>query len=251
MDSYTREGVKINVAIVDDMVSECERLRSLLKQYGVQQEHPIQIKEFHSGKELLCDYIPDSYDVVFMDIFLNNENGVDCALELRRLDENVNLIFLTTSSEFGVKSYDVRAADYILKPATLEKLTRALRYCKIAESQSEPSVTVTTRHQPLEIALDCILYADFQNRSACIHLKDCLVPVSGSFTELSEQLTVYPQFMSCFKGIVVNLKEVQEVTGDCLILKNGEQLPVSRRLQRQVQQQRLSLSAGSLRGNWA
>lgn len=247
---YTKEGIKINAAIVDDMASECEILRCLLQQYEAEQRHPIQIKEFHSGKELLCDYIPSSYDVVFMDIFLNQENGVDCALKLRQLDESVNLIFLTTSSEFAVKSYDVRAVDYIVKPATMEKLVRALRYCKIAGFQDEPCITVTTRQQPLDIALDCILYADFQNRTACIHLKDCLVPVSGSFTELSGQLTVYPQFMSCFKGIVVNLKEVRELCGDCLILKNGEQLPVSRRLQRQVQQQRLSLSAGSLRGDF-
>ncbi|WP_308415527.1 LytTR family DNA-binding domain-containing protein [Sporanaerobium hydrogeniformans] len=96
--------------------------------------------------------------------------------------------------------------------------------------------------------MDRILYADYQNRCACIHLKDCLVPVSGSFSELSDQLSTFPQFMSCFKGIVINLKEVRELGSDYLILKNGEQLPVSRRLQRQVQQQRLSLSAGSLRG---
>ncbi len=237
----------MNAAIVDDMATECEILRSLLKQYEIQQQKTLQIREFHSGKALLRDYIPGSFEVVFMDIFLNNENGVDCALKLRQLDENVNLIFLTTSTEFGVKSYDVRAADYIVKPATLEKLTRALHYCKIAEPQSEPSITVTTKNQPLEIALNRILYADFQNRSACIHLKDCIIPVSGSFSELSAQLTDYPQFMSCFKGIVVNLKEVREVCGDSLLLKSGEQLPVSRRLQRQVQQKRLSLSAGSLR----
>ncbi|WP_027400486.1 LytR/AlgR family response regulator transcription factor [Anaerovorax odorimutans] len=239
----------MNMAIVDDMVTECEILRSLLKQYETNQQQPMQITEFHSGRELLSDYISGSYDVVFMDIFLNNENGVDCALKLRQLDENLNLIFLTTSSEFGVKSYDVRAADYIVKPATLEKLSRALHYCKIAESQSAPSISVTTRNQPLEITLNRILYADYQNRRVCIHLKDCLIPVSGSFSELSDQLSNYPQFMSCFKGIVVNLKEVRELDSDHLILKNGEQLPVSRRLQRQVQRQRLSLSAGSLRGD--
>ena len=238
----------MNAAIVDDMATECEILRSLLKQYETNQHQPMQITEFHSGKELLADYIPGSYDVVFMDIYLNNENGVDCALKLRQLDENLNLIFLTTSSEFGVKSYDVRAADYIVKPATLDKLSRALHYCKIAEPQSVPSITVTTRNQLLEITLDRILYADYQNRCACIHLKDCLVPVSGSFSELTDKLCSYPQFMSCFKGIVINLKEVRELGSDSLILKNGEQLPVSRRLQRQVQQQRLSLSAGSLRG---
>ncbi|WP_245157098.1 LytR/AlgR family response regulator transcription factor [Anaerovorax sp. IOR16] len=246
---YAKEGFQINAAIIDDLASECEILCSLLEQYEIKQQQTIQIKKFHSGRELLSDYIPGSYDVVFMDIFLNDENGVDCALKLRQLDENVNLIFLTTSSEFGVKSYDVRAADYIVKPATLENLSRALHYCKIAELQSEPSITVITRNQPLEIALNRILYADYQNRSACIHLKDCLIPVSGSFTELSGQLSAYPQFVSCFKGIMVNLKEVRELGSNYLILKNEEHLPVSRRLQRQVQQQRLSLSAGSLRGD--
>ncbi len=238
----------MKVAIVDDIANEWEILRSLLRLYENEQNQTIYIKEFSSGRELLSDYIPGSYDVVFMDIFLNNENGVDRALELRQLDENVNIIFLTTSSEFGVKSYDVRAADYIIKPATLEKLSRALHYCKIAESQSCPSITVISRNQPLEIAVNRILYADYQNRSAYIHLKDCFAPVSGSFLELSGQLTVYPQFLSCFKGIVVNLNEVRELGDNYLILRNGEQLPVSRRLYRQVQQKRLSLSAGSLRG---
>ena len=238
------------MAIVDDMASECKILHNLLKQYEEKQQYAIHVKEFHSGKELLYNYITNSFDVIFMDIFLAEENGVDCALQLRQLDEGVNLIFLTTSSEFGVKSYDVRAADYMVKPATFEKLCRALGYCKIAELEKSPAITVTVRHQLLEIVLDHILYADFQNRSACIHLKDCMFPVAGSFTELARQLTAYVQFMACFKGIVVNLKEVQEICGDCLILKNGEKLPVSRRLQRQVQQKRLSLSAGSLRGDW-
>ncbi|WP_028828970.1 LytR/AlgR family response regulator transcription factor [Proteocatella sphenisci] len=238
----------MNVAIVDDMASECDILFGLLKKYETDHKQTIQIKVFRSGRELLSDYIPGSYDVIFMDIFLNKENGVDCAIRLRQLDENVNLIFLTTSSEFGVKSYDARAADYIVKPATLERISRALQYCKIAQLQSEPTVTVTTRNQPLEISLKFILYADYQNRSSCIHLKDCIVPVFGSFAEISGQLTAYPQFMSCFKGIVVNLMEVGELFGDHLILKNGEKLPVSRRLHRQVQRQRLSLAAGSLRG---
>ena len=238
----------MNAAIVDDMATECEILRSLLKQYETNHQQTMQITEFHSGREFLADYIPGSYDVVFMDIFLNNENGVDCALKLRQLDENLNLIFLTTSSEFGVKSYDVRAADYIVKPATLDKLSRALHYCKIAEPQSVPSITVTTRKQLLEITLDRILYADYQNRSACIHLRDCTISASGSLSELSDKLTAHTQFMSCFKGIVVNLAEVRELGNDYLILKNGERLPVSRRLHRQVQQKRLSLSAGSLRG---
>lgn len=238
----------MNIAIVDDMTTECELLRNLLNQYENQQCQTIEIKEFHSGIDLLYNYISGSFDVVFMDIFLNNENGVDCALKLRELDKNINIIFLTTSSEFGVKSYDVRATDYIVKPASLETLSRALSYCKITESHNEAFITVTTKNQNLKVGLDRIIYADFQNRYTCLHLIDCIIPISGSFSEISEKLTAYSQFMLCFKGIVVNFMHIQENYNDYLVLKNGERIPVSRRLQRQVKQKRLSLSANSLRG---
>lgn len=245
---YAKEGFQLNIAIVDDMAHEREALCHLLKKYEVESNQKVDIEEYESGMSFLSSYIPEKYDIVFMDIFLNDENGVDCALSLRQLDRNVNLIFLTTSSEFGVKSYDVRAADYIIKPPTTEKISRALKYCKTEKSQKKPSITVTINHSPLKILTERILYADYQNRSACIHLRDCTISASGSLSELSDKLTAHTQFMSCFKGIVVNLAEVRELGNDYLILKNGERLPVSRRLHRQVQQKRLSLSAGSLRG---
>lgn len=72
--------------------------------------------------------------------------------------------------------------------------------------------------------------------------------VSAARHQKSFPVFLYHEVLLMGKGIVINLKEVRELGSDYLILKNGEQLPVSRRLQRQVQGQRLSLSAGSLRG---
>ncbi len=241
----------MRITIVDDVASERQTLRCLLEQYAKDSQLSVQIQEFDSGKAFLNCYAPGVCDLVFLDIFMDDQNGVDCALELRQKDEAIKIIFLTTSSEFGVKSYDVRAADYIVKPVSAEKLERALRYCKIAELLDEPTITVISQRQPLEIVLDRILYADLQDRITCIHLPDCLIPVSGTFSELSDQLTAYPQFMCCFKGVVVNLQQVKAVEPDLLTLKSGEILPISRRLQKQVLQRRLSLFAGSLRGEWA
>lgn len=240
----------MRITIVDDVASERQTLRCLLEQYAKERQISIEIAEFDGGQAFLSSYTPGVYDLVFLDIFMDDQNGVDCALELRKKDEAIKIIFLTTSSEFGVKSYDVRAADYIVKPASAEKLERALHYCKLPELHDEPTITVMSQRQPLQIMLERILYADLQDRTTCIHLSDCLIPISGTFSELSEQLTASPQFMSCFKGIVVNLQQVDAVESDYLILKNGELLPVSRRLQKQVLQRRLSLFAGSLRGGW-
>ena len=137
MSVSVKEGPPIKAAIVDDLAAERQQLCSLLKQYeatalkeasldvadskiAAQQPPLLHVSEFDSGSALLREYTPGTFDVIFMDIFMNDETGVDCALQLRQIDPHVNLVFLTTSAEFGVKSYDVRAADYIVKPATME-----------------------------------------------------------------------------------------------------------------------------------
>ena len=53
-------------------------------------------------------------------------NGMDTARELRQADTAVRLVFLTSSPEFALESYEVRAFDYLLKPVTYERLARFL-----------------------------------------------------------------------------------------------------------------------------
>lgn len=238
----------MTAAIVDDLDSERETLRGLLEQYVQAHALPLVVEEYAGGQAFLDDYAPGRFDVVFLDIFMDEKNGIETAAALRLLDERVNIVFLTTSTDFGLKSYDVRAADYIVKPASTENLERALHYCRIDETPEIRTLTLAGRREPLCLELDSILYADFRDRAACVHLAGEVLPVAGSFGELSKKLAAYPEFMLCFKGIVVNLNKVREIGSDTLTLKNGERLPVSRRLQKQVRQQRLSLLASSLRG---
>ena len=53
-------------------------------------------------------------------------NGMDTARELRQADTAVRLVFLTSSPEFALESYEVRAFDYLLKPVTYERLAQLL-----------------------------------------------------------------------------------------------------------------------------
>lgn len=53
-------------------------------------------------------------------------NGMDTAQELRQSDTAVRLVFLTSSPEFALKSYEVRAFDCLLKPVAYERLAQLL-----------------------------------------------------------------------------------------------------------------------------
>ena len=53
-------------------------------------------------------------------------NGMDAARELRQRDKSVKIIFLTSSPEFALESYEVKAQGYVLKPIAYDKLKKLL-----------------------------------------------------------------------------------------------------------------------------
>lgn len=57
------------------------------------------------------------YDIVLLDILMPGMTGMKAAHEIRGVDTEVKIVFLTSSPEFAVESYAVKSYDYILKPS--------------------------------------------------------------------------------------------------------------------------------------
>lgn len=62
----------------------------------------------------------ETFDGVLLDIFMTDMNGMDVARNIRTVNDNVHIMFLTSSSDYAVESYQVDASDYILKPLNQE-----------------------------------------------------------------------------------------------------------------------------------
>ena len=68
------------------------------------------------------NFAKDQYDVIFLDIYMDGMTGMDAARAIREIDRVVRIIFITTSTEFAVDSYEVSAFGYLLKPHSVEKI---------------------------------------------------------------------------------------------------------------------------------
>jgi len=62
-------------------------------------------------------------DLIFLDINMPQESGLEFSRSVAR---PTLVIFTTAYSEFAVESYEVEAADYILKPFTFERFSKAI-----------------------------------------------------------------------------------------------------------------------------
>lgn len=106
----------MRIAIVDDIGSEREALSMRLTLQLNRLALHADISGFESGRDFLSAAKEEPFDLVFLDIYMDGENGVDTAKELRLFDQDCLLVFTTTSTDHALDGFRVRAFQYLVKP---------------------------------------------------------------------------------------------------------------------------------------
>ena len=86
----------IKIAIVEDDIKEQERISSYIDKLEEEMQTKMFVKIFSNGEKFLFDFNYGSYDLIFMDIELSSKiNGIETCREIRKIDDQVMLIFIT------------------------------------------------------------------------------------------------------------------------------------------------------------
>ena len=98
----------IKIAFCDDEPVFLEQITGLLERYKAQRCPDMEYMAFHSPLELLAEMENGLHpDVLLLDVIMPGESGISAAREIRQFDNDVKIIFLTSSAEFAVQSYTV------------------------------------------------------------------------------------------------------------------------------------------------
>ena len=171
------------------------------------------------------------------------------AQKLRALDASCRIVFVTTSPDFAVDSYDVNAAFYLLKPVTMERVSKALERCHLSAAEAEVSVLVPCQGTELRLPLHQISYTEYLKRRILVHMRDrSQHEISMNQRDFSALLLSYPWFCDCIKGVLVNLEDVDKLLEDRFLMKSGASIPISRLKYRDVREQYIQYSYHLVRG---
>lgn len=220
----------MRIAIVDDIVSERETLKTRLEVQLVRLSLAARIFGFASGTDFLSAAGKERFDLVFLDIYMGNENGVDTAQALRRMDKDCLLVFITASTDHALDGFRVRAFHYLVKPYTDADLTSLFdEIVKLLPSQDR-YIEVNTTGGAVRLRFQEILYAEHYQHQIHIYRTDGQETVTRqTFREFGLRLTD-KRFFLCSRGVLVNLEYAEDFDGTDFILKNGKRVPVSRDL---------------------
>lgn len=221
----------MKIAFCDDDLSVLNDIRVLLDQYRVERNQEIEYAAFQSPLNLLAEIERGTrFDILFLDVLMPGETGIDAAAEIRNYDSNVKIIFLTSSSEFAVQSYTVGAYFYQLKPIWRESFFRLMDSAISAcEKELNDSLILRCKSGITRIELRHLEYCEVIHHTLLIHLFNGKVLESiGSLDELSKQLESFAGFLRPHRSYLVNLDYVQRLSYHAITMSCLAEIPIPR-----------------------
>ena len=222
----------MKIAICEDDTTQQNILTAALDSYRTPAGEHVQYDVYHNGLDLLASINTHPYNVLLLDILMPGFTGMDAAREIRKSNEKIPIIFLTTSQEFAVESYRVHAFDYLMKPmdqnALFETLDRAFA---MTESTLEKSILVQTAKAVYVLSLSQIEFVEINNRTLSFHLIDGTVKsISGRLSDYEEALLKHPEFLKIHRSYIINMDLMKSLNQKSFITLTGNEIPISRNL---------------------
>lgn len=200
----------IKIAIVEDELDMAQDLTRYVNQFFHHNNLDVQIVHFDTALKLLDDY-KYTYDLIFMDINLPTVNGMDAVKTIRKIDNSVMIIFVTSLAQYAIKGYEVNAFDFILKPINYYnfslKMNRAL---PILNAKNNKTITISNKTNFKTIEVSTIMYIEVIDHKIVIHTTKGNY---DSFDTLNKYIDLLKDdsFALCNRSYLINLKYVDEV----------------------------------------
>ncbi len=174
------------------------------------------------------------FDIVFLDIFLPDENGIDIASELQKISPETGIVFVTTSTDHAVKAFSLYALHYLVKPVTSDGIAEAFRRLAQLRNRHRAAITLTAGREN---------YTIYQDEICCLESFDHIVEVSltdGRVLRVRMPLSELEQkldgtFLKINRGILVNMEHIEQLGANTCILRNGARLAVTIRKHNSIQ----------------
>lgn len=219
----------MRIAVCDDCPTARKETEKLIDRWAADSDIKLELFLYDNGDELLKTAVVSRFDVVFLDIIMPLLNGMDTARELRRLDADVPIVFLTSSPDFALESYEVKATNYLLKPVEPKKLTTVLDECAEKIGKEPDSVVLKTALGWQKLYFKNIEFAEAQNKHVVLHLRDGrLVETGETLRSIEEKFTVADGFFKCHRSYIVYLPNVDRFNGTDIITRSGCGIPIAR-----------------------
>ena len=217
----------LKVMIIDDSYQDAKYLENLCIKYFV--NHNIDFK-IQIELKLMDDWnIFSDIDILFMDVKIGNNNGIEFSKELRKNIPELIIIVTSKYSQYLIDGYSIDAKRYFLKPIDEEIFNKEMENVLGLTFQKYMGF-YDSAIAPYKIHYNRILYVEFIDRVSILHfVNNVQIKTHYPLKYWQNKLNEYG-FSQPYRSYIVNVKYILGISIDekDVYLVNNEKIPLSK-----------------------
>ena len=229
----------IKLAICDDDVIFCDWLEQELLCYEKKKNCKISIEIYYSEKQLLDKLTEEHFDMLFLDICLENSNGIDIGAEIRKRScgKELRITYISTYQEYAIRLFCIHPFDFLVKPVKSKELFRVMDELRELLAEQNKIFEYVDTKGLHKISYDHILYFYSMGKMVHIVTLENDIEYRGKLKEVSDRTGNY--FLLIHKSYLINMQYVEHYEYHTVVMKDKVRLNISKVNQKQVRERLL------------
>lgn len=239
----------LNIAICDDENVIINQIEGLLLEIERRSSIELEMDVFYSGEALQKSVLSGKrYDLIYLDIQMEGENGIDTAKSLRIIDKDFLLVYVSGYDKYLMELFQLDVLQFIKKPIKPRLFKEVFweAYQKICSRKVY--YVFQYKNQEYKIPTNDILYFESRGRQIRIQIRegqDFFYNGKLNETENKMKRGKIP-FLRIHQSYLVNYHWIQIRSKNKVRLLDGTELPISEERQRNFQREYGKLLGGEI-----
>lgn len=222
----------MNAIIIDDNADFCERFQELLSFCAQKEDLKLNLDIAKNVKSVIRS--PKKYDVYFIDIVMPELSGLKLVKKLQQMYVTAEFIFVSAYDCYMHDAFFAKPSAFIRKDKLLEDTGEVIRYLKKIERRRKRTAFLKDNNKQVEVNPYDILYCQNVEHYVCLNYREeKRKMIRMKLDEAEEELGAYG-FVRIHNRYLVNINEILQVENMQVLMKNGENLTISRRFKKHV-----------------
>lgn len=227
----------MTICYCEDESAQAKAFAIKIDQWAKNRNMKVRTDLFECAEEYLFKAEQNAYDVIFLDISMRGQNGMELARQIREKEKDVILVFVTSDASYVFDGYEVGAYRYLMKPVDEKKLWEILDYARTQkEVEEENYILVKKDSQSVRVNLKDIIYIEAQKHyvNLCMENKES-INIKTAFTELLQETQEKSDtILLTHRSYAVNIEKVVRIGRTECVLSDSSVIPVSRSFYKEV-----------------
>jgi len=228
----------MRIVVCEDNIEDRNLLRTHIRQFLIKNNCTAEIAVYKDGETFLKDtdaLNSGNIKIAFLDIYMPGADGIDIAKRIREIDKDMAIIFTTVSREHSLEGFSVYAFQYLIKPIKYKEVDEVLGKCVSVLADSLRTVEIQSDRLTIKVLLKDITYIEVFGHNCLIHTIPKTIKSRRSLDDIEQELDKN-SFLRTHRSFIVNMRYIEDIAGDTILLDTGVTVPISRKNKQAVKQ---------------